>query len=60
MLTNEEKHRLLAAVIAGGCGAYLKVRMLPDDTVAVLHDLMYTRSIMLNCDKWGFEKRFLF
>lgn len=56
----EEQQRLVDAVTAGGGGAYLAVRLLPDGSIAVLHDLMYTRSIMLDCNAWGYSRRFCF
>jgi len=39
---------------------YREVRVLPDGTVAAIHDLLTTRSIMLDCDEWSFKRRFCF
>lgn len=39
---------------------YIDVRVLSDGTVAALHDLLYTRSIMLDCNKRFWGNRFCF
>lgn len=39
---------------------YRDVRVLPDGSIAALHDLLYTRAIMLGCDRHGFSRRFCF
>lgn len=39
---------------------YLRVRVLPDASVAALGDLLYTRSIILGVDKYGWHRRFCF
>lgn len=41
-------------------GKYLKVRVLPDGSVAALGDLMFTRAIYLGCTPWGYARRFCF
>lgn len=41
-------------------GEYLRVRRLPDGSVAALGDLLFTRAIHLRCDLWGWERRFCF
>lgn len=39
---------------------YFDVRVLSDGSIAALHDLMYTRAILLGCTRFGFERRFCF
>lgn len=39
---------------------YLAVRVLPDGTVVALHDLIFTRSILIDCDRDGYGARFCF
>lgn len=41
-------------------GEYLRVRRLPDGSVAALGDLLFTRAIHLRCDLFGWERRFCF
>lgn len=38
----------------------LAVRVLPDGSVAMLHDLLFTRAIHLGCTAWGWSSRFCF
>jgi hypothetical protein len=39
---------------------YLKVRVLPDGSIAALGDLLFTRAIYLGCDRDGWARRFCF
>lgn len=39
---------------------YLDARVLKDGTVAALGDLLFTRSIILRCDRDGWANRFCF
>lgn len=39
---------------------YIAVRELEDGSVAALGDLLYTRAIFLNCNEFGYSKRFCF
>ncbi len=39
---------------------YPAVRKLPDDSYACLCPLMFTTSVILGCDRWGWGKRFCF
>lgn len=39
---------------------YRDAKVLPDGSIACLCDLLYTRAIMLGCDRYGFERRFCF
>ena len=39
---------------------YLKVRVLPDGTIAALGELITTRAIFLDCDQYGWGSRFCF
>lgn len=41
-------------------GQYLRVRILPDGSVACIGDLLFTRAIYLGCTQWGFARRFCF
>lgn len=41
-------------------GGYLAVKTLSDGSIAALGDLMFTRAIYLNCDKFGWSRRFCF
>jgi hypothetical protein len=43
-----------------GCGTYLSVRVLPDATIAVLSELLFTRAICMDCDAAGYGLRFCF
>ncbi len=38
----------------------VEVRVLPDGSVAMLHDLLFTRAICLGCTAWGWSRRFCF
>lgn len=38
----------------------VEVRVLPDGSVAMLHDLLFTRAIHLGCNSWGWTARFCF
>jgi len=38
----------------------LGVRVLPDGSFAALYDLLYTRAILLGCDRYGYARRFCF
>lgn len=38
----------------------IEVRALPDGSVAMLVDLMYTRAICLGATAWGYSSRFCF
>ncbi len=39
---------------------YLDVRVLPDGSVAALHELIYTRAILLSCTRYGFGHRWCY
>lgn len=39
---------------------YLKIRVLDDGTIIALMELMYTRSIIIDVDQYGYSKRFCF
>lgn len=39
---------------------YSEVRVLEDETIVALSDLMFTRAIYIGMDRHGFEKRFCF
>jgi hypothetical protein len=39
---------------------YIEVRVLSDGSIAALHDLIFTRAILLGCDRLGFSTRFCF
>lgn len=39
---------------------YEAVRTLPDGTVAALGKLMFTTAIYLDCEMWGYGRRFCF
>lgn len=55
-----DAERLAERVRELGCGTYIEVRVLPDATVAVLRDLLFTRAISLDCDVEGLGPRFCF
>lgn len=38
----------------------IEVKVLEDDSVAMLQDLMFTRAICLGCTTWGWSLRFCF
>lgn len=38
----------------------LEVKVLPDGSVAMLHELLFTRAIHLGCTSWGWSSRFCF
>lgn len=48
----------LAAFVA--TQGYRQVRLLPDQTVAAVVDLLFTRAIVLDCDLTGHGPRFCF
>lgn len=37
-----------------------QVRVLPDGSVAMLIDLIFTRAVCLGCTSWGWSRRFCF
>lgn len=39
---------------------YLEVRVLPDGSIAALYDLIFTRAILLGCNRQSFSARFCF
>jgi hypothetical protein len=39
---------------------YHEVRKLPDGSYAALMPLLFTTSLILGCDRWGYSKRFCF
>jgi hypothetical protein len=39
---------------------YLMVRVLPDNSIAALGELLFTRAIYLGVDRLGWERRFCF
>jgi hypothetical protein len=39
---------------------YLSTRVLPDGSVAALADLLFTRAIFLDCNEYGYGRRFCF
>lgn len=38
----------------------IEVRVLPDGSVAMLRDLLFTRAICLGCTTWGWASRFCY
>jgi hypothetical protein len=40
--------------------SYTAVRKLPDGTFACIHPLMFTTSVILDCEWWGYGRRFCF
>lgn len=56
-VTPEER---LAVELAGPDQGYLRVRVLPDGSVAALQDLITTRAIVLGCTRWGWARRYCF
>lgn len=36
------------------------VRALPDGSIAALHPLLFTTSVVLGVDRWGYSRRFCF
>lgn len=41
-------------------GGYIDVRVLADDSIAAIGDLLYTRAIFMSCDINGYGNRFCF
>lgn len=41
-------------------GDYLQTRMLDDGTVVAIGNLLFTRAIYMDCDLWGWRRRFCF
>lgn len=39
---------------------YPEVRVLPDGSIAALHDLIFTRAILLGCTRESYSARFCF
>lgn len=39
---------------------YLRVEELADGTIVALGELLYTRAIHIDCDRWGWRQRFCF
>lgn len=39
---------------------YCAVRVLADGTICATHDLMYTRAVLIDCDNYGYSRRFCF
>lgn len=38
----------------------IEVKVLADGSIAMLHDLLFTRAIHLGCNVWGWTSRFCF
>jgi hypothetical protein len=56
---NAEEQALVAWLLASG-NDYLGAKVLADGSVAVLHDLIFTRSIMLGVTRDSWRSRFCF
>lgn len=59
MASLDDAERVAAAVRLNTPSA-LGVRVLPDGSVALLTDLLFTRAICLGCHSWGYSRRFCF
>lgn len=59
-MDDRAEQEAIAAELRNPENRYLKVRVLADGSIAALHDLMFTRSIMLGCTRDGWGSRFCF
>jgi hypothetical protein len=57
-MTLEEQ--LVAEVIELGDGSYKDVHMLEDGTIICTHDLAFTRSLIVDLDRWGWGHRYCY
>lgn len=58
-MNDASQQQALASLLMQESG-YRAARVLPDGSVAALRDLLYTRAIMLGCNRDSYELRFCF
>ncbi len=57
---NRDVAEQVAAEVRENNPQAIEVKVLADGSVAMLHDLLFTRAIHLGCNSWGWTARFCF
>ena len=55
---NRDVAEQVAAEVRESNPQAIEVKVLADGSVAMLHDLLFTRAIHLGCNSWGWTARF--